>query len=76
MILVVFYATKNTYIQHNVQSHHVHTLMLYWTFVACNSLVHVGVKNEKNLHFVSISISQDCLCNGEKWRGEKIFMLH
>ena len=39
--------------QHNAQSHHVHTLMLYWTFVACNCPVHVGVENEKNLFFVS-----------------------
>ena len=53
-------ASENTY----NMVHSPTTLMLYWTFVDCP--VHVGVKNERDLHFAeiaSISISQECLCS-------------
>ena len=59
MVLVMGCATMNT---HNMM----HTLLLYWAFVAHKCPVHVGVNNERDLHFakiVSISISQECLCS-------------
>ena len=48
-------------IQYDAQSNHVNTWMLYGTFVACNCPVHVGVKNERYLLFVSFQ-SLESVC--------------
>ena len=37
------------YMQHDVYARHVHTFMLYWTFVACNCSIHVEINNERDL---------------------------
>ena len=44
MVLVMVCATKNTYIMMLSPIMSIIILMFYWTFVACNCPVHVGVK--------------------------------